>query len=87
VDPAKQPVDGVESVNTGVDNLEAIETPAALSEGYNQSSVLIYIIGLITIFVIFGIVAFMIIRKRKQKNEAMEVTPANSIANSNTSDV
>jgi len=75
--------------HTDAVNPEVTETPAALGEdeGYNQFNILLYIIGLITIFVIFGVVAFIIIRKRKQKSETMEVTPANSIASSNISDV
>jgi hypothetical protein len=47
---------------------------------------LFYAIGGILFLVIVGIVAFIIIRKRKQNNTNMEVSPANSMADSNVSD-
>ena len=57
------------------------------NEGANSSNVMIYIIGLSLFFVVFGVVAFIIIRKRKQTAENMEMSPVTSMAGSNVSDV
>jgi hypothetical protein len=46
---------------------------------------LIYAIGGIVILAIIGAVAFIIIRKRKQSNLNMNVSPTNSIASSSVS--
>ena len=79
---------GVEQPFQSFQPMRATEMPDALggNEGNNNSRVLIYIVGFLAIFVIFGIVAFIIIRKRKQKNEAMEMAARPSVASSNVSD-
>ena len=78
-------VDPEEPIDPDFVDIDATETPAALIGVNNQTSILLYIIGLITILTIFGIVAFIVIRRRKQISDATEVTPENSITNSNTS--
>jgi len=46
---------------------EDTPSPLALTDSLNMSNVLIYGVILIVIFLIFGIVSYIIIRKRKQK--------------------
>lgn len=46
---------------------EDTPSPSALTDSLNMSNVLIYGVILIVIFLIFGIVSYIIIRKRKQK--------------------
>jgi hypothetical protein len=63
---------------------EGTETPSALGDDSDSglSSMLIYAGGGIVLLAIVGIVAFIIIRKRKQNNENMNVSPTNSVASS-----
>ncbi len=82
----EQPFNFIEPTNIDIVNQETAGTAQALGAGKggdNQSHILIYLVGIIVIFVIFGVVAFIIIRKRKKTNENMEeITPKNSTASS-----
>lgn len=88
--PDKQPsnVDGSNNINYGTP--QTPDTIAALGEDENSglSKPLIYLIGGVLVLLIIGVIAFVIIRKRKQQNnENMQVSPVNSTASSNMSDI
>lgn len=58
-------------------------SPLALNESLNMSSVLLYGVILIVIFLIFGIVSYIIIRKRKQKaDDTLAISQQNSTTDS-----
>jgi hypothetical protein len=84
--PAEQPSDGVAPTNDY--NNVVTDSPSALAgnENAKSSNGMLYIIGLIAVFVIVGVIAFIIIRKRKQTTDNTEVSPVNSMASSNLSD-
>jgi len=83
--PVEQPSYVNEPVNVNYGTPQGTEMPLALveDEDSDQSNTSIYLIGGILFFVIVGIVAFVIIRKRKQNNENTEISPANSMDSSN----
>jgi len=84
-DPSQEHSDNIEQTT---DNSEIQDPgPSALAdnEDSNQSNTLIYAIGGIVMLAIIGAVAFIIIRKRKQSNLNMNVSPTNSIASSSVS--
>ncbi len=86
--PGNEPIYPIDPANVAYNDPEAPTNPSALAEsgGYNWSNVAIYVVGLIAILVIFGVVAFIVIRKRKQNSENTETASVTSKTSSNISD-
>lgn len=66
------------------DQDEIAPSPLAGNQEINMSSVLLYGLILIAFFVVFGVISYIVIRKRKQKANST-VPPAITERNSTTS--
>lgn len=79
------PAESDYSVDVGPD--EDMPAPLGGTESLNMSNILLYGGGLIAFFVIFGIISYIIIRKRKQKvDTTLETSQQNSQTSSMVSD-
>ena len=65
------------------DQMNSIPSAQGKSDGSGLSSTTIYgIIGVIIVMIIVGVVAFVVLRKKKQGAAAIQVSPTNSVASS-----